>query len=122
MASQEERRGAHGARWSVWSPAALGAVALVALAGLAAFVCSVAVLARGGGDPAAPRRADTRSLLAAAETGAEAETEIAELGARAGPGQGRAGDGREQGQGRGSLSGRVARAVSDGWAGRGLSA
>ena len=50
-------------------------------------------------------------------------TEIAELGsARAGPGQGRAGDGREQGQGRGSLSGRVARAVSDGWAGRGLSA
>ena len=120
MASQEERRGAHGARWSVWSPAALGAVALVALAGLAAFVCSVAVLARGGGDPAAPRRADTRSLLAAAETGAEAETEIAELGARAGPGQGRAADGREQE--RGSLSGRVARAVSDGWAGRGLSA
>ena len=93
----------------------------MALAGLAAFVCSVAVLARGGGDPAAPRRADTRSLLAAAETGAEAETEIAELGARAGPGQGRAGDGREQGPAGSSLFGHLARAVSDGWEGRGLS-
>ena len=78
--------------------------------------------------PRAGARSDTRSLLAAADTGVEAETEIAELSARAGPGpagqgQGPAGDGHEQGQAgswQRSLSSRVARAVSDGWAGRGL--
>ena len=119
--SQDERRGGHSARWS---SAALWAVALVALAGLAAFVCSIAVLARSGDhEPArAGARSDTRSLLAAAETA----TEMAELSARVGPpghGQGPPGPGQEEGQAgswQRSLSSRVARAVSDGWAGRGL--
>ena len=126
MASQDDRRGGHSARWS---PAALWAVALVVLAGLVAFACSILVLVRSGDEaPRAGARSDTRSLLAAADAGVEAETEIAELSARAGPGpagqgQGPAGDGHEQGQAgswQRSLSSRVARAVSDGWAGRGL--
>ena len=122
MASQDDRRGGHSARWS---PAALWAVALVALAGLAAFAFSVVVLARSGDQaPRAGARSDTRSLLAAADAGVEAETEMTEPSARAGAGQGQGpvpGEGQAQaGSWQRSLSSRVARAVSDGWAGRGL--
>ena len=78
------------------------------------------MLARSGDEPPrAGARSDTCSLLAAAETAAE----MAELSARVGPPGHGQGPGQEQGQAgswQRSLSSRVARAVSDGWAGRGL--